>query len=119
MKWNNEDVKMVEKFIEIKNKGFYVDSRQLQNVYNRVLEKQVQPTNCGSCLRSRVQELEDALNKFKEQMSVSGYTSADEYNNEIAAIEEEIEAYNKVTPTEEATEEKPKRGGKPRKNKKE
>lgn len=116
MKWTNGDVEMVEKFIDIKNRGYYVDSRQLQNVYNRVLEKQVQPTNCGSCLRSRVQELENALNEFKKQMSLSGLTSADEYNNEIAAIKEETEAYNKVeAPTEEIKEAKKVR--KPKKNK--
>ena len=66
MKWTDEDVKLVEKFIEIKRKGFYVDGGQLTSVYNRVLEKSVGVTNCGSCLRQRVQELEDALNRFKK-----------------------------------------------------
>lgn len=66
MKWTDEDIKLVEKFIEIKRKGFYVDGGQLTQVYNRVLEKSVAPTNCGSCLRQRVQELEDALNRFKK-----------------------------------------------------
>lgn len=56
---------MVEKFIEIKRKGFYVDGTQLTEVYNRVLNKRVNPTNCGSCLRQRTNELEDALNRFK------------------------------------------------------
>lgn len=56
---------MVEKFIEIKRKGFYVDGVQLTEVYNRVLNKRVNPTNCGSCLRQRTNELEDALNRFK------------------------------------------------------
>lgn len=78
--WTKEDVQLVEKFIEIKNRGYYVDSRQLQNVYNRVLEKQLQPTNCGSCLRSRIQELENALNVFKKQMAVN----ADENNDKVA-----------------------------------
>lgn len=66
MNWTNEDVKLVEKFIEIKNKGFYCDGGQLTEVYNRVLEKRVSPTNCGSCIRQRVTELEAALNSFKK-----------------------------------------------------
>ncbi len=66
MKWTNEDVKMVEKFIEIKNKGYYCDGGQLTEVYNRVLEKRVNPTNCGSCIRQRINELEEALNRFKK-----------------------------------------------------
>lgn len=71
MKWNNEDIKMVEKFIEIKNKGYYVDGKQLTEVYNRVLEKNANVTNCGSCLRQRTQELENALNQFKKLSEAS------------------------------------------------
>ena len=70
MKWTNEDVTMVEKFIEIKNRGFYCDGTQLTNVYNRVLEKNVPPTNCGSCMRARISELETALNSFKKTLEV-------------------------------------------------
>lgn len=65
MKWNQEDIELVEKFIEIKNKGYYCDGAQLTQVYNRVLEKNVNVTNCGSCLRGRVSELETALRQFK------------------------------------------------------
>lgn len=71
MKWNNDDIKMVEKFIEIKNKGYYVDGKQLTEVYNRVLEKNANVTNCGSCLRQRTQELENALNQFKKLSEAS------------------------------------------------
>ena len=74
MKWTSDDVTMVEKFIEIKNKGYYVDSRQLNDVYNRVLEKNAPPTNCGSCMRSRIQELETALNQFKKSLEVKEET---------------------------------------------
>lgn len=70
MKWTNDDIKLVEKFIEIKNKGYYVDGGQLTQVYNRVLEKNVGVTNCGSCLRQRVNELELALNQFKKTIEV-------------------------------------------------
>ena len=63
--WTSEDVKLVEKFIEIKNEGFYVDGGQLTSAYNRILHKNVNVTQCGSCLRQRVNELEAALNKFK------------------------------------------------------
>ena len=70
MKWTNEHVSMVEKFIEIKNKGYYADSAQLNDVYNRVLEKNVPPTNRGSCMRARISELERALNSFKKTLEV-------------------------------------------------
>jgi hypothetical protein len=70
MKWNNEDVELVEKFIEIRNKGYYCDGAQLTAVYNRVLQKNVNVTNCGSCLRQRVNELADALDRFKRQIAL-------------------------------------------------
>lgn len=71
MKWNNEDVVLVEKFIEIRNRGYYADSAQLNDVYNRVLEKNVAPTSCGSCMRARISELETALNQFKKTLEVN------------------------------------------------
>lgn len=60
-----EDIEKIEKFIEIKNKGYYIDGAQVTEVYNRVLNKKVNVTNCGSCVRQRISELEDALNRFK------------------------------------------------------
>lgn len=89
MKWTNEDVVLVEKLIDIKNKGYYCDGGQLTEVYNRVLEKNAPTTNCGSCMRARISELETALNSFKKALEVK---------------EEE---------NKESTE--PKRGGRPRK----
>ncbi len=86
MKFTKEDIELIEKFIEIKRKGFYADGGQVTQVYNRVLEKSVNPTNCGSCIRGRVQELEDALNNFKrlakEQEEAETNNDTPEQNNE-------------------------------------
>lgn len=87
MKWTNEDVKKVEKFIEIRNKGYYVDGAQLTEVYNRVLERSVGITNCGSCLRQRVNELADALERFKRlSESVSEVKVEDTKEDENKAV---------------------------------
>ena len=91
MKWTSDDVKMVEKFIEIKNKGYYCDGGQLTEVYNRVLEKRANPTNCGSCIRQRINELEEALNRFKklsEELEEKEQTpTKEEENKELTAKE--------------------------------
>lgn len=63
--WNKEDIDLVEKFITIKNKGLYCSGSEVTDVYNRVLGKSVRPTNCSSCIRQRISELETALNAFK------------------------------------------------------
>lgn len=70
MNWTDEDVKLVEKFIDIRNRGYYCDGTQLTEVYNRVLDKRVNPTNCGSCIRTRINELEEALNRFKRSLEL-------------------------------------------------
>lgn len=82
MNWTDEDIKIVEKFIDIRNKGYYADGTQLTQVYNRVLDKRVNPTNCGSCIRQRINELEEALNRFKRLSEASKQT-------ELTVVKEE------------------------------
>lgn len=84
MIWTNDDIELVEKFIKIRNRGMYADGKQLTDVYNRVLEKNVHVTSCGSCLRQRVSELEKALNKFKEQIALKA-----EHDEEVKKEEKE------------------------------
>lgn len=94
MKWTNEDVKLVEKFIDIKDRGYYVEGYELTQVYNRVLEKNVQPTNCGSCLRQRINELQVALQQFKKSIEVNSEASEDgnpmEAQNNVSEASEGI-----------------------------
>ena len=73
--WTSEDVQLVEKFIEIRNKGYYVSGEQLTEAYNRILHKNVNVTQCGSCLRQRVNELEGALQQFKKSIELDSKAS--------------------------------------------
>lgn len=82
MNWTDEDVKLVEKFIDIRNRGYYCDGAQLTEAYNRILDKHLNPTNCGSCIRQRVNELEEALNRFKRSLEL-------EKNDEPVPVKEE------------------------------
>lgn len=88
--FTKEDVELVEKFIDIKRRGYYVDGGQLTEAYNRILHKSARPTNCGSCLRQRVQELEQALNAFKASIQVDkepdGTTVEEEENKPTETI---------------------------------
>ena len=63
--WSKEDIELVEKFIEIRSRGYYVDGKQLTDAYNRILGKRVNSTSCSACLRQRINELEQALERFK------------------------------------------------------
>lgn len=108
MNWSQEDIKLVEKFIEIKNKGYYVDGGQVTDVYNRVLDKRVNVTNCGTCIRGRISELEAALRYFKEMCK----------KQEIEASEAlKDDKVDNVTPEEnKATVDEKKRPGRPKKS---
>lgn len=91
MRFTDEDIKFVEKAIEIKNKGYYLDGGQLTEVYNRVLEKRATPTNCGSCIRQRVSELEAALAQFKKmnekvEETVDTKSEQDAINERMAKV---------------------------------
>lgn len=76
--FTNDDVQFVERAIEVKNKGWYMDGAQLTQVYNRVLHKNANVTNCGSCIRQRICELETALNHFKQKMANEAISSPSE-----------------------------------------
>ena len=81
--FTNEDVKLVEKFIELKNHGYYCDGAQLTTAYNRILDKHVATTNCGSCIRQRINELEQALNHFKAQIAKTETEVKEEENKTV------------------------------------
>lgn len=102
--FTKEDIKFVEKAIELKNKGYYIDGRQLTEVYNRVLHKRANVTNCGSCLRQRITELEAALNRFKHLMEISGFTDTNEY---FTALDIENEKLSDLKPSESVSESQP------------
>ena len=70
---SSEDIKTIDKFIQIRNKGLYASGSEVTDVYNRVLNKRLAPTNCGACVRQRISELENALNRFrfKQQLEVN------------------------------------------------
>ena len=78
MKFTKEDIELIEKFVEIRNKGYYASGEQVTEIYNRVLEKRVPSTNCGSCIRQRIGELENALNHFKKTQERLSESKKDE-----------------------------------------
>ena len=41
-----------------------IEQTEVNRIYNRVFKDSVKPTNCGSCLRGRVQELETLYNAY-------------------------------------------------------
>lgn len=86
---SEEDRLKIRKFEEIKNKGMYASGVEVTEVYNRVLNKRLPSTNCGSCIRQRVQEMVNALNKEEEQERKA--------EEELKRLEEENKPETKIT----------------------
>ena len=61
---NDDLVAQIEVYEDKKNKGYIVNGGEVTALYNRVLDKNVPSTNCGSCIRRRIEEMVDAKNKY-------------------------------------------------------
>ncbi len=68
IKFNSEDIKLIRKFEEIKNRGYYASGNEVTAVYNRVFGTSLSSTSCGTCLRGRIQQMVDELNRFEEKI---------------------------------------------------
>ena len=79
--FTKEDIELIEKFVEIKNKGYYADGKQVTEVYNRVFDTRLTPTNCGSCIRGRIQQMENELNHFKAKIKAQEELNNDKVDN--------------------------------------
>ena len=82
--WTEEDIQFVRKASEIRKKGLYVQSQTLTEHYNRILGKKRSVTNCGTCLRAMVTELEKALAKWEseqEKIKAQEASKQEEVNN--------------------------------------
>ena len=68
---SSDDLKLIEQFHDILNRGYYADSKQVTELYNKLIRKPqglqpAQPTNCATCIRRRILELVDFVSKIKE-----------------------------------------------------
>lgn len=66
----NEDLELIRKFQAIRDKGYYCDGKQVTDLHNKVLCTRLNPTNCSSCIRQRINALVAAADKFERMMKV-------------------------------------------------
>ena len=105
---SEENRSIIRKFENIMRRGLYASGEQVTQIYNSVLDKNVRPTNCGSCIRSRITELVNALNKVEADEAKLKAQEALK-DEQPTPIKEEV----KEEPTEQ------KKRGRPKKNKEE
>lgn len=123
---SSEDAEFIEFAYSLINSARYPSFTKVTEVYNRVYNKQLSSTSCGACIRQRVLELKNTLDKLNEEIlkeketetitNVS-YSTENKINNKIKSggeinengkeVEEKSEEDQGV---EEAEQKKPKRG---------
>lgn len=70
MRINSEDLNLIRKFEDIMQRGYYASGQEVASLYNRVLEKHVNPSNCEACIRRQIQELVEAANRFERMVAL-------------------------------------------------
>ena len=90
-KISKEDIELIRKFEELSLKGFYVNSQQVTDAYNRILNKNVGNTTCPSCLKQRIAELVMVRNRYELELELSKDIKTAETTEEVTESVEESE----------------------------
>lgn len=61
-----EDIKLGTRMWEARQKGLYFETKAVTNLYNKLYNTNLTPTNCGSCIRKRIDGIHKKLEELKE-----------------------------------------------------
>ena len=65
---SSEDAEFIEFAFSLVNSAKFPSFTKVTEVYNRVFNKQLSSTSCGSCIRQRILELKNTLDKLNEEI---------------------------------------------------
>ena len=65
---SSEDAEFIEFAYGLINSAKYPSFTKVTEVYNRVYNKQLSSTSCGACIRQRILELKNTLDKLNEEI---------------------------------------------------
>ena len=122
---SSEDAEFIEFAYSLVNSAKFPSFTKTTDVYNRVFNKQLSSTSCAQCIRQRILELKNTLDKLNEEIlkekeekeiillkENKEIKNGGEIKKESKEVEEKSEENQGV---EEAEQKKPKRG-RPSKN---
>ena len=61
-----EDIKLAERMWDARQKGLYFESRAVTTLYNKLYHTNLTATNCGSCIRKRIDGIWKKIQELKE-----------------------------------------------------
>ena len=65
---SSEDAEFIEFAYSLINSAKFPSFTKVTEVYNRVFNKQLSSTSCGACIRQRILELKNTLDKLNEEI---------------------------------------------------
>ena len=65
---SSEDAEFIEFAFSLVNSAKFPSFTKVTEVYNRVYNKQLSSTSCGACIRQRILELKNTLDKLNEEI---------------------------------------------------
>ena len=68
IKISSEDAEFIEFAYNLVNSAKYPSFTKTTDVYNRVFNKQLSSTRCAQCIRQRILELKNTLDKLNEEI---------------------------------------------------
>lgn len=98
------DILVMETFIQLVKRGSRISGTEITELYNKVFNKNLKPTNCSSCINQRYKELKTAYDNFMKLLK------EEEEKAKALEILDEL-----MTPTQEELEEITQKKGKKKK----
>ena len=98
------DILVMETFIQLVKRGSRISGTDITELYNKVFNKNLKPTNCSSCINQRYKELKNAYYNF-----INLLKEEEEKSKSLELLDE------LMTPTQEELEEITQKKGKKKK----
>ncbi len=65
---NDEDITFINFAYSLINSARYPSFEKVTSTYNKIFGKNLSNTSCGSCIRQRILEMKDALDKLNNDI---------------------------------------------------
>lgn len=88
---SSEDAEFIEFAFSLVNTSRYPSFTKVTEVYNRVYNKQLSSTSCGSCIRQRVLELKATLDRLNQEILDDKQKENDKINDDKVATDKKDE----------------------------
>lgn len=128
---SSEDAEFIEFAYSLINSAKFPSFTKVTEIYNRVYNKQLSSTSCGACIRQRILELKNTLDKINaeilkeeetETITDIPYSTENQTNNKIKSGGEinengkKVEEKSEEDPGVQEAEQKKLKRGRPSKN---